>query len=111
MKIVNRKEFLKLPSGTLYSRIPKSKSRDYCFGVLELKRESLDDDWWFIALTDVQTEDDSESRFDMIDKMYEGQDINNPEYSMERDGFYDEDEMFLIWSQIDKQQLLELLQR
>jgi len=109
MKIVNRDEFLKMPPGTLYSRAGYLPHAKYSFGELELKRDSFENDWWFIPLNDVASGADYISRLYMIDKMYGGEDIDNPEYSQMRDGLYNENEKFLVWSEQDKQQLIDIL--
>ncbi len=49
MKIVNRKDFLKLPSGTIYCSFNKE---NFNFNGFSLKLKSLQNDWYYMDLTD-----------------------------------------------------------
>lgn len=102
MKIVNKKEFYLLPNGTLYSKYER-----YGFQGLMVKQNTLyyenkpidflyDD---LIGNIDVQNSDE------FIDKLYDAE-INKTSLSMdfdctERDGLYEDEQMFAIYEDED----------
>ena len=100
MKIVDRKTFLSLPSGTIYARF-----RPDIFTGLEIKRETLyspEDatalDWFYTSLLDNVAGEKPEAVDDAIDAArMKGASVPLDFDTLERDGGYDEEEMFGIY--------------
>ena len=106
MKIIGRKEFLKLPKNTLYS-----KYTPCCFGELEIKSDNSGKNDWYVQYLNSAIE--FENSGDFIDKLESSRE-NNIELSIDlkcesRDGLYDEDQLFAVWSKKDVKTLIERL--
>jgi len=106
MRIVNRKQFLEMPAGTLYS-----KYQPCIFHELMIKEDSLEND--FIH-QQIATALENTGSNDLMNKaaMLEAIDIDLP---MDfdccgRDGCFDEDQLFAVWSDDDRIALIERLQ-
>lgn len=101
MKILNRKDFLAMPSGTVYSRFEPIVASG-----LEIKLDSLDDDWFYLSFIGaVECEgDDTDSFYAMID----GKELNIQPFQI-RDGGFDEKEQFLVYSDEDVNAIVKLI--
>jgi hypothetical protein len=102
MKIINKTEFYKLPSGTLYNDFTP-----YDFMGLKIKLETLENDNYepidfmyqeIIGNVEQKCEDVLSEKFKI--------DYNEPD----RDGMYEEDQMFAIYDQKDVKMLIHKLQ-
>ena len=61
MKIINQKEFLKLPAGTLFL-----KYEDSGFDELQIKDESWENDFLYVSITDSIDCDGSDDLYDKL---------------------------------------------
>jgi hypothetical protein len=106
MRIVGRKEFLSLPRGTVYSRFEPIVTEG-----LEIKLDTLDsgNDWFYLsfigAVEIISRGDDVDSFY----KMMAGGELSIEPFSI-RDGGFEEDEQFLIYSDDDVEAIIVLLQ-
>ena len=101
MKIVNRKEFLELPDGTLYAKYAPC----YTEG-LEIKGQTLETDDWIHLSLDLPLVDDL---FEFTTKMEHGESVPFDSDNYGRDGCFDTDQLFLVWSKKDVQSLINIL--
>lgn len=99
MKIINREEFLKLKGEILYSRFEPDVFRG-----LEVKTDNWKDDWMYNDLIGNVDCDSSESFSEKCDK--KEFDLNFD--CGERDGLYEDRELFAIYS---KEEILKLISR
>ena len=108
MKIVNRQEFLALPSGTLYA-----KYRECCIAELTIKTsEPIDDknqDFYYKDLLD--TELCGGELIDLFDKTPIPEiELNfDTNISTSRDGFFDQDQLFAVLTKEEHRKLIQLL--
>lgn len=106
MRIVDRKTFLSLPEGTVYCKYTSCGS----FYGLEIKCSSADKaDWIYAPLTG---EIDSEDSTDFQNKMFEyerGVEFRFDLDVTQRDGFFEEGQLFAIYDKSDIQQLIDKL--
>ncbi len=91
MKVVDRKEFLKLPAGTLYTLFKPC----YTDG-LAIKHVTLDnDDWFYTELIASTVEDNGDT------KLNNGEELPFNADWMGRDGGFDPEQMFIVYSPVD----------
>ena len=102
MRIVNRQEFLQLPSGTVYS---KYKSMGMISGLYE-KFQSSTNDWVYQDLISCIDADSSAELFDLMDAAMNGKEFSLDLDCGERDGCYDESDMFAIYDKKDLDKLI-----
>lgn len=103
MKIVNRKDFLAMPEGTLFC-----KYTPCFFDDISIKGESLINDFFYQQLVHPIAKDSGEL-FALLDSAEQsGETITNDLYCEGRDGCFDDDQMFLIFEPKD---LLDLIRR
>jgi len=110
MRIVKRKEFLTLPSGTVYQKYDDLSAA----GELHVKRETCGNDWICTAI-DGHHLAEVPSGSDCTYAMYSwerGEDLGIDIERCYRDGLFEkEDEMsFLVWSKEDVSRLIKLLE-
>jgi hypothetical protein len=109
MKIVNLKTFLTLPRGTVFCRY-----QPCCFDGLEIKECNYGDiDFGMTALIPPWPESSgSEEMMKILDKAeQDGQDFPLDFNSGGRDGCFQEDQLFAIFSQVGLSQLIRKLQK
>lgn len=104
MRIVNREQFLALPAGTLYQKYEPC----YTQGAIEIKQESLYNDWYALSLDGVISlgSNNSGELYESLERM----EMRGASYPIDlntvsRDGLYNEDQLFLIWGRSDVEQL------
>lgn len=108
MRIVDRKTFLAMPSGTVFAKFAPC-----WFGDLHIKGDSLDsNDFIAEAITDAFDNNGSEQ---FADRCYEMKD-KGASYPMTfdatmRDGLFDDDQLFAVWDRSDVTALIERLSR
>lgn len=111
MKIVNRLEFMKLPSGTLYKKF----TTPFAFEDLAVKFDSLSfhedgtGDFVRMGLAEVEW-DETSQMFDRLDEMME----QGASYPLDldcagRDGCFEPDAMFLVFEREDVIKLRDFL--
>lgn len=109
MKIVNKEQFLKLPAGTLYSRYAPCIVEG-----LERKQETIStNDWFFDSFIGNIKCSSSDEFVKQCDIAATGIDVplDYGTYGAERDGLYDEHELFAVYSSNDIYQLIEALKQ
>ena len=105
MRIINRKDFLKMPAGTLFT-----KYKPCVFGDMMIKGESLSNDFFCQQIVDAVDCDNSEEFNDILLDAGE----NGTDFSMDfdcemRDGMFDDGELFAVWGEDDVQALVDRL--
>lgn len=113
MKIINRLEFLKLPSGTVYC-----KYTPQIFGDLHVKACNPSDgwgnDWLYTSLTGEFDIEGCGSSTHHHDTLVFAEDIGlefKADYEVSgRDGLYEEDQLFCIYDKSDIVSLINKLQ-
>jgi hypothetical protein len=103
MKIVKRNEFLKLPTPFMYIKCDKFGNTE---GELSINCENINGiDWVVNSCTFEPNFDDSGERYDILNGMTKDSSINIPVIDMNtsRDGLYDEDQLFIVYTKEDFQ--------
>lgn len=102
MKIIGRKEFLKLGEGYVFS-----KYEPCIFGEMSIKGSSSDIDFFY---QDVTSAIDAEGSGDFSDLLFaakdEGKSLNMDFDCMGRDGMFDNDQLFAVWELADVDALI-----
>lgn len=97
MRIVNRKQFLELPEGVLFS-----KYAPCYFENIMIKGESLPNDFCYQQIVDAVKCHDSNEYGDILDRACEtGESFDLDFCCQGRDGCFDEDQLFAVWEQKD----------
>lgn len=99
MKIVNREQFLALPSGIVYSRYIPCITEG-----LFIKYETRGNDWLYQDLIEEAEYGPNEERYDVIEGSREGKPFRMDYECTSRDGAYDGD--FMIYDKDDLDKLI-----
>lgn len=99
MRVVNRKDFLKLPAGTIYC-----KGVCWAFESICIKGDSLENDWVYLnpAWPDAR---DSGEAVHILDSSLETGSSFPHETAEGRDGCFDDKDVFLIFERADLESL------
>jgi len=117
MKLVDRKTFLELPEGTIYYQTQsKLTANGYSFlgdfGELCIKNESWSDDWIYAPIHPDLKANDSEEYLEKWDYMLHHQNTElESQTDFQRDGFYEEDQLFIIFNKQEIQSMINLLKK
>lgn len=103
MKIINRKEFLKIPSGTVYC-----KGKRWYWEQMAIKQESLENDWFYLELDQIPCSD-SKEWVDNQERMLDTGESMPIQITEARDGFFDDEEIFLVYEKDDIELLREFI--
>jgi len=108
MKILDRKQFLALPSGVLYSKF------QYCrIDGLYMKYETKGDvDWVYQTLIDtpLSFKDDYSDVYEIYEKSHkEGKSFEMDYENTARDGLYEEEQLFAVYEKDDVMKLIQFL--
>lgn len=109
MQIVDRKTFLAMPVGTVYSKMPLDGAYD--FGPVEIKGETSGENDWYVQrlIGDFIGANDTAEWIDAIDEMKRGL-SRTVDYDIQgRDALYDADQLFAVFHQSDLLNLIERL--
>lgn len=107
MKIINRKDFLALPAGVLFS-----KYAPCYFECMEIKEDSLCNDFISQQINgSVRSKGESEFADILLAAQETGESFSMDFDACGRDGMFDEDQLFAIWEPADVKALIERLQR
>lgn len=116
MKILNRKDFLALPKGVLYSNYNEYTREVYELHIKDETSVSPEgvDDWVFLDLggspTDYNYYPSSEQRGkEHRDSLKNGTSFDFEYDGYERDGNYNEEEFFAVYEKEDLTKLIDLL--
>jgi hypothetical protein len=107
MKIIDRKTFLSLPPGTLFS-----KYEPCAFGDLLIKGESITNDFYYQQIADSIDADSSDEFADSLEAAQrDGTGLEMDFDAQMRDGLFDEDQLFAVWERRDVEKLIVRLKR
>jgi hypothetical protein len=95
MRVVNRKNFLKLPAGTIYC-----KGVQWAFDSISIKGESLENDWYYLDPAWASAEDSIEA-IRILEWSLETGAPFVCESAESRDGCFDDEAVFLIFEELD----------
>lgn len=107
MKIVNRETFLSLPAGTVFS-----KYSPCIFGDLCIKGDTLDhcDDFLYQGIVDeIEAGGMGEFSMRLESATQHGTELAMNFDQMGRDGCFDADQLFAVWSAVDVMKLVKRL--
>src|SRR6187402_1287776 len=105
MKIVDRKTFLAMPAGTVYSKYDPS-----IFDAIEIKGESNPNDFWSTQISDSVKARDTGEMFAQLAKAEQGESVELDFKTCYRDGLFKDDQLFAVWEKRDVEQLIARLQ-
>jgi hypothetical protein len=107
MKIVDRKTFLAMPEGTVFS-----KYEPCIFSELKIKGANCgEDDFLVQEIADAVRMEDGESSFDMFTRVNDlRESVPMDLYCEGRDGLFDQDQLFAVWEDGDVAALISRLQ-
>lgn len=105
MRIVNRKEFISMPSGTVYSHYMPQVSEG-----LMIKGDTWTNDWLY---QDLLFNVEGGSSDEASDKLTDAEE-NGTSFKLDldcgsRDGMFDEDQLFMVYEKSDIERLIESL--
>jgi hypothetical protein len=115
MKIITKQEFYKLPAGTLYCDY-----QPYVFGELKIKGETVvingePIDYRYCNLRgDILEADNTDSFIDILnhaEKTGGEFDLELGEYNAWRDGLYNEEQLYAVYSKEEIKGLIKILER
>lgn len=104
MRIVNRTEFLAMPTGTVFNKWKPMIFEEPC-----IKGETWGNDFLVQYLDQLQTPDGSEY-MDTLYSLEAGTAIPMDFDSGSRDGLFDDEQLFAVWSDADVEALITRLQ-
>lgn len=107
MKIVDRKTFLEMPDGVLFSKYKPSVFENIC-----IKGETLpsNNDFFVQQIVDAVKCDDSGEFCDILDDSVKNGTSFALDFECEgRDGLYEEDQLFAVWEKDDVIGLIDRL--
>lgn len=110
MKLLTREEFLALKPPVLYSR--HKNSNDPCPFGLELMIKSLENDWIYMDLVDQIEAHDSTEYFNTLAgaELSNSFEFNGFSETCQRDGMFDRDERFFVFSKDEFSRFVNFLQ-
>jgi hypothetical protein len=105
MRIINRKEFLSMPKGTVYSHyVPQVADG------LMVKYETLTNDWVYQDLLfNVAGETSEEASEKLTDAEERGASFILDLHCGSRDGMYDDNQLFMVYEKEDVKRLIKKL--
>lgn len=113
MKLYNKKDFLKLPEGTVYFDKPQIDGHDCLWvGSLHIKGESIKDFDFFqsnINSSWLKNCDDSNDQIDLWNKVFAGEDVDLDFDSYNRDGMYDDDDKYYVLNKGEVKEIIKVL--
>ena len=115
MKLYNKKDFLKLPDGTVYYDVPKKDENGYqplWLGDLRIKTLSIEDvDYYSANLNGSCFKECTDSRDDYYfwDRVFNGEDVELEIGSESRDGMYDDTDLYYVLNRNEVKELIEVL--
>jgi len=108
MKIVDRKTFMQLPTGTMFQKYTPEICEELCIKDSNL----LDIDFWYYCIDGIHAVDGDDD-VQVSDMLYQaerdGQSFNSDLRVVSRDGCFDQDQLFLIWEPADVAKLVDLI--
>jgi hypothetical protein len=113
MKIINRKTFLAMPEGILFSRY---QAQGFSFGELCIKAETFSHgvvgDFYFQRIASSIRFDNSDEFFSIVaDAHISGNSIPMDFDCQDRDGLFEDGQLFAVWEERDVRMLIDRLMR
>lgn len=103
MRIYNRKNFLKLPDGTIFC-----KGARWCFDNLSIKGQSGDNDFFYVDLCNINADETGQLVDRLEDSLENGNSYTINNQTM-RDGTFDEESIFLVYEKKDLELLIDIM--
>lgn len=103
MKIINKEEFMKMPSGTLYSEF-----KPCIFNDLMIKGETIGSDYLYMSLIGNVCHEGDFASF-IFDRLDNSKDFHLDFNLYSRDGLYDNDAMYAVYDKNDIIGLIDTL--
>jgi len=107
MKIINKPDFLKLPIGTVYSDYGPFNITNFA-----IKGESLieSNDFYYTSIIDSIDSETSSDFFDILEKAEKEKTSFNIDLDVcSREGFFEKNQLFVIWEKSDIEKLIKKL--
>jgi hypothetical protein len=108
MKILNRKDFLKTPAGTLWSYYEPCNFRD--LSVKTSDRKDYENDFVSFSLIAGFDFFDSGEFLEICQRMEMGESVPQSFEQTTREGLFEDEQLFLVYEQGDIQKMIETLQ-
>ena len=108
MKIVSRKEFMKLPLGTVFSYYEPCVFHDLNVKASDLK-EGWEVDFLYDEIIGAIDSHSSEDRSDKCEAMERGESVPMDFESTGREGLFDEERLYAIYEKEDVEKLIDRL--
>lgn len=111
MKILNRKQFLELPEGVLYT-----SGEPWAFGNIHIKGKTCElfgeqyNDWYEWQLDHIEWQNDGEL-FDRLEEMRNTGKSYPLDITQGRNGLFEDNELFLVYEKADLTLLINELKR
>lgn len=111
MKIVDRKTFLAMPAQTVFS-----KYEPHLFGALQIKGDTMGDDFVSVEVASAIRCDGSDEFFDIMWRASSAEHLGRESIAMDldagsRDGLFDADQLFAVWERPELVALVNELSR
>lgn len=105
MRIVNLQQFLELPAGTIFAKYEPCAFEELC-----IKHKSIPPDFFYYPIMNIQCRgsNDFSSLLDAAEN--DGADLAMDFDSINRDGCFEPDQLFAVWSSADVAGLITKLQ-
>jgi len=108
MRIIKRKEFLKMPSGTLYSYYEPCIFRE--LNIKTSDSTDYENDFVYFGLIGKFDTQDGKDDSEMCSRMELGESIPASFEETQREGLFDDDQLFLIYEKEDVEGMIKTLQ-
>ena len=109
MKIYKYKEFKKLPIGTLFSYYKHCSFRDIF--IKESSKDYGDIDFMYSSIVGAIEDESSEDFVDKCEKMENGESVSVDFDSVEREGLFDEEQLYAVYEKEDVEKLIDRLNK
>lgn len=114
MKLYSKKDFLKLPEGTVYFEVPDSPSKNQCLwvGSLRIKGESLgENDFYNSELNSswFKNCDSSDQNVVAWMRVFDGEEVDLDFESYTRDGMYEDSDQYYVLNKNEVSDLIRVL--
>jgi hypothetical protein len=106
MKILNLREFKKLPAGTLFMKYEPCVFYDLC-----VKGGTLDHDWFYESLDCVDSTDYGNMAEILFKAFEQGTSFKLDLDCTMRDGLFEDDQLFAVYEKSDVETLIDKLNR
>ena len=107
MRIVDRETFLAMPEGTVFAKYQPS-----VFEHLSIKGETIGNDFYYQQIVDAVEAPNSDRWAALLDEsQVSGRELEMDFETQGRDGCFDDDQLFAVFSKQDVAQLIDRLKR